>query len=151
MKRSNLIDQKTYKKIYSLVPIPCIDILITHHNKFLLGKRVQKPAQKQWFVPGGRIFKNETLTQAARRKVKEELGINIRVSDLKFLNAQQTIFKDSALGGPIHTVNIVFLLPLKLKPKINFDRKYHSKMKWFSEIDKNWHPYVKTVLETAGF
>lgn len=151
MKKSNLIDQKTYKKIYSLIPIPCVDILIIHDKEFLLGKRVQKPARNQWFVPGGRVFKNETLARAARRKVNEELGVNIKISDLNFLTARQTIFKNSALGGPIHTVNMVFILPLKLKPKINFDKKYHSEMKWFSKINKDWHPYVKTILKTAGF
>lgn len=150
-KTSKLIDRATYKEIYKYVPIACVDILLICKNKFLLGKRVQKPAQNQWFLPGGRILKNETLAHAAKRKLKEELGIDTKISDFKFLTAQQTIFKDSALGGPIHTINLVFILPLKSQPDISFNKQFHSEVKWFSKTDKNWHPYVKTITRTIGF
>jgi len=150
-KNPKFIDATTYKKIYSLVPISCADILVTYKNNFLLGKRVQQPCRGKWCLPGGRIFKNETLQVAAKRKLREEFGINAKLSDLKFLTTQGTMFNDSALGGPVHTINTIFQLQLKSEPKVKLDTRSHSEIKWFSEINKNLHPYIKIVLKQAGF
>ncbi|MDF3884894.1 MULTISPECIES: GDP-mannose mannosyl hydrolase [Cupriavidus] len=57
-------------------PLVSIDLLVTDaHGRVLLGRRRNRPAQGVWFVPGGRIRKDEGLDAAFRRIVADELGI----------------------------------------------------------------------------
>ena len=64
-----------YKEILELVAIPCVDVAVRHKGKLLLIKRQNPPLQGAWWLPGGRIFKHETMEQAARRKLKEETNL----------------------------------------------------------------------------
>ena len=151
METKKLIEPKLYQEIYENVPIACVDILITNNDKFLLAKRTCKPAQFEWWLPGGRIWKNERLADAASRKVKEEFGLEYPASDFNFLSCKETIFPDSNYGGPIHTVNIVYKIDLKEDPKINLDTASHSAYTWFEKIDGSWNPYIMELLTKAGF
>ena len=71
------IPESLYKDIVKSVPIICIDLCIACHengikNGYLLVKRKQEPLLGDLWVPGGRVFQNETLLDAAQRKLKEE-------------------------------------------------------------------------------
>lgn len=151
MSKVGFLPANTYKKIFSLVPIVCVDIVVVYKGKFLLCKRTNKPGQGKLFLPGGRIFKNESLSEAAIRKTKEELGINTRKSDFEFLTITEGMFKDSRIGGSMHNINATFLLKLASEPKINFDKSQTSEIKWLSKINPGWHISVKTALKKAGF
>jgi len=142
------INPELYKKIVGVLPISCVDSVIVHGNSFLLGKRANKPAKGQWFIIGGRVWKGESLENAVKRHVKTETGAaNVKIK--KFLTTVATIFKDSAQGPSSHTINSVFLVEAKSKKFVA--TKENKELKWFSSIDKNWHPYVKNVLKLAGF
>jgi len=47
-------------------------------GRFLLVKRGDEPVKGYWWVPGGRILRNETFYAAARRKVKVRLNTNAK-------------------------------------------------------------------------
>ena len=143
------INQKLYKKILEVLPVACADSVVVHGKKFLLGKRKNKPAKGGWFLIGGRIIKGEKLEDAARRHVSEETGIK-RVKIKKFLGARETIYPDSAQGPSSHTVNFVYLA--EINPAKTFSvSKESSEFKWFSKINKTWHPYAREMLRKAGF
>jgi len=88
------------------MPIPCVDIVIHHKSKILLSRRTNKPAQGIYWFPGGRIHKGEKNLDAAKRKVAEETGL--KVSNLKFIGVEETIFVDGPFGSPTHTVNLLY-------------------------------------------
>jgi colanic acid biosynthesis protein WcaH len=142
-----IIPTALYTKILANFPIPCVDIIVIRNKQFLLGKRKNKPAQGKWWLPGGRLHKNETVIKAAERKVKEETGL--RIKNPSFLAVEDTFFKDGRFGTTTHTVNIVFAAKTNSK-KLKLD-KQHSDLKWFSGIDKSWEPYVQKMLYAAGF
>ena len=50
------------------------------HGKILLLHR-NTPERKQWETPGGKIEEGENPMSAAKREVKEELGIEVEITD----------------------------------------------------------------------
>lgn len=136
-----------YKKIHKVMPIPCADIVIESGNQFLLAKRTNKPARGMWWFPGGRVNKGELLEAAAKRKIKEELGID--VSTIKKIGGDETIFKNGPFGWGTHTINTVFLAKINKNQKIILDNQ-NSEFKWFSKAGKDFHPYVKKFIKVAS-
>ena len=59
------------------VPLIAVGAVIFKQNKVLLVKRKNPPAQGMWAIPGGKVQWGETLKQALRREIKEELNIDI--------------------------------------------------------------------------
>ena len=146
------LPEEDYKRVLGLVPVACVDVVVTLGNKFLLGKRINEPGKGLWWIPGGRVFKGETLEETAIRKIMEELGFETRREGFEILTAKETIFENSAIDGvSSHTINSVFLLRLNEKPVINLENSDFSETKWLNFIDGELHPYLKFVLDKAGF
>jgi len=133
------------------MPIPTVDVVVVWGGKFLLGKRVNKPDRGKWWIFGGRVFKGETLEEAMVRKTKEELGLDIDKSDLKFLVVGQSMFDESELAGSTHTISVAYLLKVDREPDIEFDKSQVSEVRWFSEIPDDADSYMKLALQKAGF
>ena len=68
------IPASTYRAFLERMPIACVDIAIVHRGAVLLVKREDAPAKGQWWVPGGRVHKGETMRETAGRKALEEVG-----------------------------------------------------------------------------
>ena len=68
-----MIEEILYNKIIDVIPIICVDGFIIKDSKILLLKRTNYPALGEWWVPGGRVLKNESLDSAIIRKIKDEL------------------------------------------------------------------------------
>ena len=111
-----------YRKIVDVIPILCVDVVIREKDRFLLVKRTNEPVKGRWWVPGGRVLKGETITTAVKRKMKEELGVNVR--PLEPLGYYENSFKKNEFGleSGIHTVSIVFLAEL-LSSKVKLDNQ----------------------------
>lgn len=57
-------------------------ILLDTKGRYLLGQRPEgKPYAGYWEVPGGKIEKGETVFEALKRELHEELGIEIQASE----------------------------------------------------------------------
>lgn len=57
-------------------------ILLDSEGRYLLGQRPEgKPYAGYWEVPGGKIEKGETVFEALKRELQEELGIEILDSE----------------------------------------------------------------------
>jgi len=69
------MDKKQILNIIDSTPLVSVDLIIENPNKeILLGKRNNRPAQGFWFVPGGRIDKNEEIAGAIKRISTKEIG-----------------------------------------------------------------------------
>ncbi len=146
---SYTISNEPYQQIHKVMPIPCVDIVLVKDGQFLLAKRQNKPAQGQWWLPGGRVLKGETLEGAVARKMKQETGLKVSIK--KMLGTDVTMFPDGPFDGPTHTINTVFLAsPYETGSVISLDIQ-NKEYQWFYHINNDWHPYVKKFLEMAGF
>ena len=57
--------QEDFATVVRSTPLVSLDFIVENsRGEFLLGKRTNRPAQGYWFVPGGRVQKDETLEAA---------------------------------------------------------------------------------------
>lgn len=71
-----MLHDKIFKAAVAAVPLVSLDLVIVRGgSEILLGLRTNRPAQGYWFVPGGRIHKNERMQPALARIAQQELGL----------------------------------------------------------------------------
>ena len=104
-KESDLIPSKLYNRIKNLMPIVSVEAVITIDNGMLLLKRKNEPAKGEWWFPGGRIRKGESLEEALFREIKEET--NLEIIDYKLINVYSRVFSQR------HDIAIVYLCKCK--------------------------------------
>ena len=150
------LPDETFKGVIQHTPLISIDLIVRNEQgEVLLGKRVNAPAKGYWFVPGGRVRKNETLDDAFIRLVREELGIEsgITRADTKFLGVFEHFYDDCAFGGDIITHYIVlgyeYVIDLGCEILI---KDQHLEFKYFNvaelQLEKNVHAMTKLYFTT---
>jgi colanic acid biosynthesis protein WcaH len=144
------IPELLYDEILRSMPIACVDIAIVCNGRILLVLRKEPPAKGQWWFPGGRVFKGETMKQTAQRKSAEEVGLICHVGPI--LHTGETIFPDGPRAIAVHTINSCFLLyPVGgfSNLEVRLDEN-HLEYKWVGSIPEGLHPYVVKCLRKAG-
>jgi colanic acid biosynthesis protein WcaH len=148
------LDKNTFATIIRSTPLVSIDLVVINSNgEALLGKRLNCPAHGFWFVPGGRILKNESMTKAFMRLTEEELGEIFSIEQATLLGPFDHFYQDNVFSDEFstHYVAIAYQLqldkPLKYLPlniqhgsyqwiKISnllADDKVHTHTKWYFE------------------
>lgn len=145
----------TFKTIVANTPLVSIDLVIKNEDgAVLLGKRVNKPAKDYWFVPGGRIFKNESLQEAFQRILVDELNVevNLDLNNVKFLGVFEHFYNDSVFEDVISTHYVV--LGYELNVKIDTSKvplAQHEDYCWLSvdslKINEKVHLYTKAYFQ----
>jgi len=62
-----------------------VALVFTFEDKVLFTVRNVDPDKGKWDLPGGFIDPNETAEAAACREIREELGLDLQPSDLKYI------------------------------------------------------------------
>lgn len=110
------LDEKQFEGVVAATPLVSIDLVIRDSSKkVLLGQRTNRPAKGFWFVPGGRIMKNESISTAFSRLLRVELGLTDYSIDAgKFLGVYQHFYSDSVFGDSPSTHYVVLAFELFL-------------------------------------
>lgn len=135
-----IISDTEYKKIMEYMPVVCVDGLIINENReFLLVKRKNEPLKNEYWLPGGRLHKNEKLEEAIKRKMTEELNIEVEI--IKSLGYFEEFFDNTVqeVNGGFHALSIVFLLKLK-NANIKLDNQ-STDWKWFKVLPERFKSY----------
>ena len=113
-------------------------------------KRKENPAKDKWWLVGGRVFKNESLESAARRKVTEEIGLSVN-SLVRLIEGYELLFKEDPYGhgNGTHTVVTCFMSEIETIKNIKLD-DFHSHYRIFRHYKNDWHHYLKECLAQAG-
>ncbi len=155
-----MTDEKTAKLNYDELiqvvkntPLVSIDLIVKNsHSEILVGLRKNEPAKDYWFVPGGRILKNERIAQAFERIAKEELGINIAYEQAKFLGVFEHFYKNNFAQKEDFTTHYVVLAhQMNISENLlQLPNTQHQEYKWLSKDsmskEKKVHPYTKAYL-----
>jgi len=108
-----MLDGQIFKTIVNLAPLVSIDILPKKDNKFLLGRRANKPAQGYFFSTGGRINKNESIDNAMARVALNELNLRLKYKP-KFIGVFEHFYDDSIYKDvSTHYVNLAYEYEVK--------------------------------------
>jgi len=143
-------------EIIGATPLVSIDLILENpQGEILLGIRTNQPAQGYWFVPGGRIRKNEPLADAFRRISAAELGKELSIDGAELLGAFDHIYDDNFLGtAGINTHYVA--LGYKVKTADEFavvSDEQHSSMQWWPKDrllnDPQVHENTKRYFKSA--
>ncbi|MBU3974645.1 MAG: NUDIX hydrolase, partial [Alphaproteobacteria bacterium] len=61
---------------------PCVGVVCLRGDAVLLIRRGTPPRQGEWSLPGGRIEPGERAVDAALRELREETGVEARITGL---------------------------------------------------------------------
>lgn len=146
-----MISIDNFRTVIENTPLVSIDFIIEKNGKYLLGKRVNKPAQGFWFTLGGRIFKNERIETAIKRLSEKEFNFEITQEMLEFHGIYEHFYEDSFLGNSISTHYVVLAYLLKIDQELSPPKKEHCEYHYFSKNElldhSNVHKYVKNYFK----
>jgi len=131
---SSDMDDRQLLQIIAATPLVSIDLVIRNEkDQVLLGKRANRPAQNSWFVPGGRIRKNERIEDAFARIFQAELGLAFPFSKARLLGAYNHIYPDNFLGESginTHYVVLAYACTLNSAARLHPDAQ-HDSLQWW--------------------
>jgi len=70
------------KREYPTAPVAAVGAIIRHQDRIVLIRRDQEPSKGRWTFPGGAVETGESLTEAVRREVLEETGLQVEVGEV---------------------------------------------------------------------
>jgi colanic acid biosynthesis protein WcaH len=111
-----------FRALTKVLPILCVDVIVRDgRGRILLIKRLKEPMKGRWWVIGGRVYKGETLTKAARRKVLEETGVEVEI--LASVGYYESLSEKTDQGNRFrrHSVSVVFLAKMTSTPRVVLD------------------------------
>ena len=141
------VPAERYADFLARMPEACVDVVVEHDGRVLLARRENEPAQGEWFWPGSRLFKGETLEAAVHRVAREELGIEVVIEEQ--LGATAHFWDTSEQSGDVsrHTVTVVYrVTPVEDDPSLSTDDQ-HSEVRWLAEPVPDLHEYVRRYLD----
>jgi colanic acid biosynthesis protein WcaH len=145
-----------FRQLIKTGPLVSVDLVVKNDSEnILLLRRTTNPAKGFFFVPGGRIFKNETIEAAFARIIFRELGTNRRLSDARLLGVYNHIYDTNRFDEDnygTHYVSITYETRSVDYKKPTDDE--HDEFKWFSEAEllqrNDVHQYVKNYFIESG-
>lgn len=135
------LSQDLFRSVVASTPLISIDLIIqSMDGEILLGQRLNRPAKGVWFVPGGRILKNETLDAAFSRLTTGELGKAFQRSEARMLGVYEHFYANSVFGeageGPdTHYIVLAYQLVLAQGEALQPPHAQHDAYRWWTLND----------------
>lgn len=133
-------------------PLVSIDLVVVDkEGRYLVGRRNNPPAKGYWFVPGGRIRKNEPLDAAFRRITEAELGSSIEREESSLLGLYDHFYEEDFTGGDAGTHYVVLAHRLDVaQADLRPPDEQHSAYRWVTAgealTDASVHPNTQAYF-----
>ena len=128
------LPEDTFKKIIASTPLISIDLVVQNkQGEVLLGLRNNRPAQGYWFVPGGRILKDESMSDAFKRLTLNELGTALEQSQGELIGPFEHFYEDNIMGTDFSTHYVVLGYRLVIDPnELSLPKEQHDQYVWLA-------------------
>jgi len=140
-KPADFLPARLFNRIMKCVPIVSVEALIVTDDGLLFLMRATEPVKGEWWLPGGRIHRGESLLDALRREVKEETSLNL--SSCRLLNVYSRVLPER------HDITIAY------KCSVNQDKvvlnEEHSEYAFFKKLPHHLHPFMREVVADSGW
>jgi colanic acid biosynthesis protein WcaH len=134
-----------FENVIRLTPLVSIDMIVrSSDGRVLLGRRNNEPAKGCFFVPGGRITKNETLAAAFRRISLAELGVEKQIGEARFLGVFEHLYPTNHFereGFGTHYVTLAYELTSPVEDAL-LPKDQHGEYAWQTEAELLRSPIV---------
>jgi colanic acid biosynthesis protein WcaH len=127
------LDNNIFETVIDSTPLISIDLVVKNpQGHALLGLRTNRPAKDYWFVPGGRIQKNESMKDAFTRICQHELGLACSIEQATFLGTFEHFYDDSVFGEHLSTHYVVLGYEITVvESQLLLPTDQHSHYRWF--------------------
>jgi colanic acid biosynthesis protein WcaH len=142
------IPEESWRDIVRHVPIVSVDLIVRHDGGVVLGRRTNRPGRGEWFVPGGRVRKDERIDAAIHRIAEAELGVDVRIEDRLGVYEHlwdESEFDDVATKHYLANGAVVHPESARFSPD-----DQHDDLRVFEPPFPDLHPYVEAYLRDAG-
>jgi len=135
------IPEDIYEQIVHLMPIPCVDLLVEDEKgRILLIQRANEPAKGQWWFPGGRVHYLETREQTAKRKLKEECGLD--ALQVKEMGTYDVILDMPDDANQSHGITTLFHISVRKQADVILDAQ---------SLNSDWRTPDEWLCESLHF
>lgn len=132
-----------FQSLIRLGPLVSMDLIVRDgQGRVLVGRRVNRPAQGFWFVPGGRVGKGERLDDAFLRLTETELGRAFPREGATFLGVYEHLYDDNWFGSEVGTHYVVLAYELRMAQPLPLPETQHDAFTWMTPEDLLAHPEV---------
>ncbi len=125
-----------FDRVVRLTPLVAIDFIVrSADGRVLLGRRTFEPAKGFFFVPGGRITKNEKIAAAFRRISQAELGTEKKLDEARFLGVYEHFYKTNNREQPgfgTHYVTLAYEVTSPVQ-EASLPKDQHGEYAWMTE------------------
>lgn len=130
------LEKSAFAHIVKNTPLISIDLIIENQaGEYLLGLRNNRPARGYWFVPGGRIRKDECIEEAFLRITKDELGPAYPINNAELSGVYEHFYDDNVFEDESFGTHYVVLgyrlmvseIAIEALPKVQ-----HQVYQWFT-------------------
>lgn len=153
-----MLSSEDFKHLVRSAPLFSIDLVVLNQqNQILVGKRKNAPAKGYWFVPGGRVFKGESLVEAFSRITRTELSLKFDYLSATQLGIYDHFYSDSVFGDDIstHYINAPYLIQLPEETVLDLPTAQHQEYRWISLEELNQgetvHQYSKVFSQSLSY
>ena len=131
------LELETFKTVVESTPLVSIDLVVRNSDgQVLLGERTNRPAQGYWFVPGGRILKDEAFDVAFKRLTSVELDVELSLSSASFLGPYEHHYSDNFSGDEFSTHYVVLGYEVVLDLELSeLPSEQHRAYRWW-DVDE---------------
>lgn len=149
------LDNNLFRQVVDAAPLVSIDLIVKNEKgEVLLGQRLNRPAKGDWFVPGGRIHKGESLAKAFLRLTQEELGQALPIAQARLLGAYDHFYSDSVFGEAPSTHYVALGHEVFVKSLSELPNEQHCAYQWVA-VDEllsrsDVHPHTKLYFQVVA-
>ncbi|MDZ7891338.1 MAG: NUDIX domain-containing protein [Rhodoferax sp.] len=152
-----MLSKDVFLGVVDAAPLVAMDMVVVRGGtEILLGLRNNRPAQGYWFVPGGRIRKNEPMQAALARVAQDELGLQLAALPVppRHIGAFEHFYTDCFTGDngvSTHYVVMGNLIALPAGTELAAADAQHSALRWWplaqAQASEQVHRFTKDYVD----